>query len=128
MSRLKTCVALFLLAALLPVSVSEASTSSFTFNDTNAFSITDIAAGANHTCALLNDGTVKCWGLGASGQLGQGNANSLGDGVSEMGTNLGVIALGSVTAVSVTAGANHTCALLNDGTVKCWGLGASGQV
>ena len=77
-----------------------------------------IAAGSNHTCALLNDGTVKCWGEGGSGQLGQGNTNDLGDGGSEMGANLSAIDLGTnKTAVAVSAGGSHTCALMNDGTV-----------
>jgi len=61
--------------------------------------------------------------------LGYGNTNNLGDGGSEMGTNLAAIDLGTnKTAVAVSAGGSHTCALLNDGTVKCWGEGGSGQL
>ncbi|SVB46439.1 uncharacterized protein METZ01_LOCUS199293, partial [marine metagenome] len=87
-----------------------------------------IAAGDYHTCALLNDGTVKCWGLNSSGQLGRDNVLNWGDGSGEMAA-LGAINLGTnKTAVRIAAGDYHTCALLNDGTVKCWGLNSSGQL
>jgi alpha-tubulin suppressor-like RCC1 family protein len=87
-----------------------------------------ITAGTNHSCALLNDATVKCWGLNSSGQLGKDSTANLGDGSGEM-ANITAINLGTnKTAVSVTAGGSHTCALLNDATVKCWGLNSSGQL
>ncbi|MED6304317.1 MAG: hypothetical protein VX685_04665, partial [Actinomycetota bacterium] len=87
-----------------------------------------ITAGGSHTCALLNDGTVKCWGLNSSGQLGKDSTANLGDGSGEMAA-LGAINLGTnKTAVGVSAGGSHRCALLNDGTVKCWGLNSSGQL
>ncbi len=90
---------------------------------------TAISAGARHTCALLDNGTVKCWGEGCYGQLGQGNTNRLGDGPNEMGDNLAAVALGAGrTATAISAGGNHTCALLDNGTVKCWGGGAAGQL
>ena len=77
-----------------------------------------LLAGTAHSCVVEDEGLLKCWGEGGSGQLGQGNTNDLGDGGSEMGANLGAIALGSgKTAVAVSAGGSHTCALLNDGTV-----------
>ena len=47
-----------------------------------------ITAGDQHTCAVLDDLTVKCWGLGTDGQLGQGNRLTLGDEPGEMGDNL----------------------------------------
>ena len=47
-----------------------------------------IAAGDIHTCALLDDDTVKCWGANATGQLGQGDANGRGGGAGEMGHDL----------------------------------------
>ena len=84
---------------------------------------TAITAGGNHTCALLDDGTVRCWGHGGFGQLGSGNTNSIGNGPGEMppaAVNLG----GTATAIS--AGFDQTCALLDDGTVRCWGAGFSG--
>ena len=89
---------------------------------------TAITAGGTHTCALLDDATVKCWGLGASGQLGQDSTANLGDQAGEMAA-LAPVNLGAGrTATAITAGGNHSCALLDDATVKCWGLGASGQL
>ena len=87
-----------------------------------------ITAGGEHTCALLDDGNVKCWGRGNEGQLGQGSAANLGDGPGEMAA-LAPINLGAGrTATAVTAGDYHTCALLDDGNVKCWGRGSDGQL
>ncbi len=89
----------------------------------------DIAAGSLHTCALLDNGTVKCWGRNASGQLGQGDADSRGDNSDEMGDDLPAIDLGTGrAATAIAAGGGHTCALLDDGTLKCWGSNASGQL
>jgi alpha-tubulin suppressor-like RCC1 family protein len=88
-----------------------------------------VSAGVNHTCALLDDSNVTCWGEGGSGQLGQGSGADLGDGPGELGDALAPVALGTGrTAVGVTAGEAHTCAVLDDGTVKCWGDSTRGQL
>ena len=80
---------------------------------------TRIAVGSSHSCALLSDGTVKCWGLGSSGQLGDGQTVSFSAAIAVSGlTNAG----------DITAGSRHTCALLNDLTMKCWGDNTSGQL
>ena len=52
-----------------------------------------IAAGDNHTCVVLDNTSVKCWGKNESGQLGLGNTSNHGDGSGEMGGNLPVIGL-----------------------------------
>lgn len=92
-------------------------------------SATSISAGSFHTCAVLDDGTLKCWGEGDFGQLGQGDVSARGDAPGEMGDALASVNLGSGrTAAVVAAGGAHTCAQLDDGTVKCWGLNASGQL
>ncbi|MDG0815897.1 RCC1 domain-containing protein [Bdellovibrio svalbardensis] len=92
-------------------------------------SAVQIAGGGMHTCALLDNSTVKCWGEGSSGQLGQGNGNSLGWGGGQMGDSLPAINLGTGrSAVQITAGYSHACALLDNSTVKCWGEGSSGQL
>lgn len=86
-----------------------------------------IAAGNDHTCALLDDGTVRCWGSSASGQLGYGNRNNVGD--DELADSGGPVALGAGRrAIAITAGSQHTCALLDDRTVRCWGSDSSGQL
>ena len=91
---------------------------------------THIVAGYEHTCAILDNGGVKCWGRSNFGQLGLGNTASRGDGANEMGDNLPFVDLGTsgLTATQLVAGYNHTCALLSNGSVKCWGMGSSGQL
>ena len=88
-----------------------------------------IAAGGYHSCAVLDDGTAKCWGSNGSGELGQGDTTTRGDGAGEMGDGLDTIDLGTGrTAITMAAGLAHTCAVLDDGTAKCWGENGSGQL
>jgi cysteine-rich repeat protein len=88
-----------------------------------------IAAGSNHTCALLDDGKVKCWGANSAGQLGLGDTNNRGLLASHMGDNLKPVDLGGgKKATSITAGRLHTCAIREDGLVKCWGANGKGQL
>jgi alpha-tubulin suppressor-like RCC1 family protein len=88
-----------------------------------------VACGQSHTCALLDDSSVKCWGYNAYGQLGQGDITQRGDGTTEMGDSLPAIDLGTGrTAVQVACGDHYTCALLDDSSVKCWGYNGEGQL
>jgi len=88
-----------------------------------------VVTGADHTCALLDDSTVKCWGYNAYGQLGRGTTDAIGDASGEMGDNLTAIDLGSGrTAVEIAAGKYHTCARLDNSSVKCWGRNDQGQL
>ena len=87
-----------------------------------------VSAGKSHSCALLSNNTLKCFGNGADGRLGQNSQTTLGDSPSEMGTALPAINLGTGrTALAVSAGAEHTCALLDNAALKCWGSGDSGR-
>ena len=88
-----------------------------------------ISAGSAHTCAVLDNATVKCWGLNTDGQLGLGDTDDRGDDAGEMGDSLAIINLGTGrTAVAISAGSTHTCAVLDNATAKCWGGGAFGQL
>ena len=131
-----------------------------------------VSAGYQHTCAILDNGKIKCWGRGDGGQLGNGatgNQNSpvavtMGDGVTAKKISLGdyhtcaifnddkvycwgendtgwlgigtvsdrdtpaVVDLGADrTATAISTGSGHSCALLDDSSVKCWGSDAYGQ-
>jgi len=79
-----------------------------------------IAAGWDHTCALLNTGGVECWGNNAHGEVGNGTHTDALKPVAVTGLSSGVAA--------VSAGFDHTCALLNTGSVKCWGNNATGEL
>ena len=81
-----------------------------------------ISSGAFHTCALLDDGSVSCWGRNHRGQLGDGQLDnhSTPTQTSSLGTGR--------TAVAITAGEYHTCAILDDGTVSCWGDNGFGRL
>jgi alpha-tubulin suppressor-like RCC1 family protein len=80
-----------------------------------------ISGGFEHTCALLVEGDVKCWGLNDGGQLGMG---TIGGAVQRSGTPLTV----NGPAFAINAGGNHTCATTASGTVSCWGYGFYGQL
>lgn len=89
-----------------------------------------IAVGALHTCVLLQDSSVKCFGYGAYGQLGKGNTQNIGDEPGEMGDNLPAIDFGEgegSLAVSIAAGGHNTCVLFQDDSMKCFGLNSEGE-
>ncbi|MDP7003373.1 MAG: hypothetical protein QF911_07410, partial [Candidatus Thalassarchaeaceae archaeon] len=89
---------------------------------------TAIAAGYSHTCALLDNASVKCWGYNDYGQLGIDNSTTMGDGSGEMAV-LPSIDLGTGrTATAIAAGLYHSCALLDNASVKCWGRNNYGQL
>jgi cysteine-rich repeat protein len=90
-------------------------------------SIVDITAGLSHSCMLLSTGDVICWGAGNLGQLGQANNQAWGDALAETPANLSPIQLGG-PALAIVAGHLHTCALLDGGSVRCWGSSESGQL
>jgi alpha-tubulin suppressor-like RCC1 family protein len=92
--------------------------------------VTALAAGAEHTCALLSAGTVVCWGDNTFGELGDGSILGPeqcrgGDPTGEIGagycstTPVAVSGLSGVVALA--AAGWETCALLSGGTVVCWG-------
>ena len=78
-----------------------------------------LSAGNGHTCALLTDGGIKCWGHNFYGQLGNNS----------MTNSLVPVDVQSITdAIAVAAGDLHTCAVLSSGEVKCWGKNQYGQL
>ena len=79
-----------------------------------------LAAGDDYTCAVVQPGGVKCWGINSAGQLGDGTTTAASFPVSAAGLSSGVVA--------ISAGAEHTCALLQSGGVKCWGANVAGQL
>ena len=88
-----------------------------------------VVASGYSTCALLDDGHVKCWGYNLQGQLGQGDTLNRGGLAGQMGDALSAIDLGQGrTATGLAAGATHICARLDDGRLKCWGWNLLGQL
>jgi alpha-tubulin suppressor-like RCC1 family protein len=88
-----------------------------------------LAVGGEFSCALLLDDAeskIACWGDNSSGQLGAGPATINKD-VTEWQPTL-VRLPGGAQPVDVVAGAQHACALLDDGDVACWGNNARGAV
>lgn len=91
--------------------------------------VVEVAMGANHACARTEVGLVLCWGANDFGQLGRGDTVTRGDDPGEMGNLLEPVPLGTGrTALQLAAGWFHTCALLDDHTVKCWGGNANGEL
>ena len=82
--------------------------------------VKSVSAGYSHTCALLQDGSAKCWGWNNKGQLGDGSDVEYNTAPS--------LVLGVTNATSIASGYWHVCALLGGGNVTCWGNNQYGQL
>ena len=78
-----------------------------------------VAAGHSHVCAIIEEGSVWCWGDNGLGQLGNGSTKDSTNPVQVAG-------LSEVKWIG--AGDYHTCAVTNDGTGWCWGKNDIGQL
>ncbi len=82
--------------------------------------VVDVALGETHTCALVNDGSVWCWGSNSVGEAGFEASDE------QILYPAKVDLIGEV--VDIEAGSLHTCALIDDGSVWCWGENSNGQL
>ncbi len=91
------------------------------FNDDTTASLTSatLSSGGNHSCAVIANGEVRCWGRNGSGQLGNGTTTDSAQPVT---------ATVLVTATAVAVGGESSCVLQADGVSKCWGRNAEGQL
>ena len=90
----------------------------------NVKNVWDIDGGSEHTCALLRDGTVKCWGSNTYGQLGQN---------SWISSSIPEKVLNVSSAWQLAVGQNHACVLIKSDSpsekdIQCWGLNTDGQL
>lgn len=85
--------------------------------------VTSISAANRHSCATLDDGTVWCWGTEGSGEIGDGD-EPFGDQPTPAQVALPV----GLQAVRISTGNDHTCAMMRDGAVWCWGSDSVGQL
>ncbi|CAM9633337.1 unnamed protein product, partial [Laminaria digitata] len=88
---------------------------------------TGIDLGNLHTCILLQDGAIKCFGENGSGELGIGSTGDVGAQPEDMGDNLVAVDLGD-SATDLAVGGSSSCAVLSDDSIKCWGRGNNGQL
>jgi alpha-tubulin suppressor-like RCC1 family protein len=86
-----------------------------------ASGVTDIAAGRRHTCAI-KDGTIYCWGNNTNYQLGFDSNGQPAHGPTLMAQPP------PGRAVGITAGSDHSCALMDSGAVYCWGTRSDGRL
>ncbi|NDG83684.1 MAG: choice-of-anchor D domain-containing protein [Proteobacteria bacterium] len=87
--------------------------------NTTALSAVSTSPNSSHTCAVLSNGSVQCWGYNASGQIGDGTTTNRATATAVPGIS---------NAVAVATGGSHSCALLQDSTLKCWGVNTNGQL
>ena len=81
-----------------------------------------ITAGSAFSCALFADGTVQCWGSNLYGELGIGGTNSVDK------STFAVLVKGITNATQISAGGSHSCAVLSDGSIQCWGFNVDGEI
>lgn len=83
--------------------------------------LTQVSSGALHSCAILDDGSVSCWGENSNGQLGDGTRTD------HHQPEKAIMPLGR-TVSEISSGSYHSCALMDDGSVRCWGSNEFGQL
>ena len=89
----------------------DSETDSLRFTSSPIESIGKFDMGGNFVCGIFSDSTLKCWGSNSYGQLGVGSTTYL---YTSQTVNLGT----GRTPVSVSTGYSHTCAILDDGSLK----------
>jgi alpha-tubulin suppressor-like RCC1 family protein len=90
--------------------------------------VTAASAGWAHTCAVLADGTARCWGGNQKGQLGNGGA-SVSCVQNYSACSNGPVVVGGATVWSSLAGGYlYTCGIDTAGAAHCWGSGHRGQL
>jgi alpha-tubulin suppressor-like RCC1 family protein len=95
--------------------------------ETTLGSVRSVATGYGHSCALLVSGQVQCWGDGSYGKLGNDHPTNAPSPTPV--TVLSVTGAGPLTGVTqISLGYNHSCALLANHQVRCWGFNDSGQL
>jgi alpha-tubulin suppressor-like RCC1 family protein len=95
------------------------------YDEGNLGGLNIISAGIHHTCALLDNSRVRCWGYNNHGQLGYGNTTQIGD--NEHPYTAGDVDF-TGNALQVVTGSHHTCVLLDTGFVRCWGYNGHGEL
>ncbi len=97
--------------------------SDFPFQDIDVGNrrIVQLDAGSGHTCAILDGGAVRCWGSGLGGALGYGNVTNL---PAPPSTDVDV----GARVHQIATGSSHTCAVIDGGSLRCWGSNDSGQL
>ena len=90
---------------------------------------TSVTNGNSHTCALLDDASIKCWGLNDHGEIGDGTNSGYSTGSANVRLTPTSVNLTSGTNVhAVSAGSYHTCAILENGSLRCWGMNDDGEL
>ena len=90
-----------------------------------------IAVGTGHACAILSGGETACWGGNDHGQLGNNQTTTRS---TEFGENSGTSGPVYVdfpegrTATEITAGQDHSCAIMDNGSAMCWGFNFEGEL
>ncbi len=107
------CTAFFVVLSVAPASAAPLT------------NVKQLALGSEHSCALLNNGSVKCWGNNGFGQLGDGTKTQRLNPVTVKAVN-GSGALLNVAEIATEN--HHTCARLKNGQVRCWGKNTGGQL
>ena len=85
------------------------------------FRFTSIDTGDAHTCGIDEQGDVWCWGRNAFGQLGDSTTTS-------QNLPAKVQLPPGYSAKSISVGAEHSCAILNESQPACWGRNSQGQL
>lgn len=86
--------------------------------------VKNLAMGVYGRCAVIEDGTVQCWGNNRSGQLGNGTNQDTTTAV----TVMGLLGKAKYIKVGGYAFSQFFCALLEDNTVNCWGYNQYGNL
>ena len=82
-----------------------------------------IGMGHKHTCAILDNDQLACWGADLHGALGNGESNS-----EDQYLPVIIQTPADRTPIKVEGGVSHTCILMDDGGVMCWGRDNAGQL